>query len=75
MSFGENIRSAYLTLRQVLIWENFKMKMRDIIKETVSGNISIGMNGSGFASGGIGTDPIRRNTKSKKKSKPKRKKA
>ena len=51
------------------------MKMRDIIKETVSGNISIGMNGSGFASGGIGTDPIRRNAKPKKKSKAKNKKA
>ena len=51
------------------------MKIRDIIKETVSGNLAIGMNGSGFVSGGIGTDPIRRNTKPKKKSKAKKNKA
>lgn len=51
------------------------MKIRDIIKETVSGNVAIGMNGSGFASGGIGTDPIRRNAKPKKKSKAKKNKA
>ena len=75
MSFGENIRSVYSTPKQVLIWENFNMKIRDVIKETVSGNLAIGMNGSGFVSGGIGTDPIRRNTKPKKKSKAKKNKA
>lgn len=51
------------------------MKMNDIIKETVSGNIAVGMNGSGFATGGIGTKPIKRNDTPKKKSKAKKKKA
>ena len=54
------------------------MKINEII-ETASGmgagSVATATNGSGFASGGIGTDPIRRNTKPKKKSKAKTNKA
>jgi hypothetical protein len=58
--------------------KEIKMKIKDIT-ETASGmgagSFATATNGSGFASGGIGTDPIRRNTKPKKKSKAKTNKA
>lgn len=55
-----------------------EMKIRDITETAGgmgAGSVATATNGSGFASGGIGTDPIKRNTKPKKKSKAKTHKA
>ena len=55
MSFGENIRSVYSTPKQVLIWENFNMKMNEIITENTASAVSVVVQP-------MGMKPIRRNT-------------